>query len=262
MYNTLINPVITTIAIIIVYNITVFAFTLVRSLIILKRSGIPLISLNTGALLSSLWTLDTRALFRYLMFSFKEGNGLHGWLTPVGKPFVVVSDAHILSKLIVENAGKLTKHHAFGILELFRKTDLQSGPAWKVVHRIASKFPMHDNELQSGLQDMLSKFIDSLESLDSETCFANFTRAYYWELVLFLVCGPAADAQERVKLRDLYSKSWIACIDALSQPLAHMFSMYTWLPIPKVIRYRYLAYRLRTEILKNIQLGVIRALQY
>ena len=189
------------------------------------------------------------------MNTFSKGSGLYGWLTPVGKPFVVVSDAQILAQIIVENAGKLTKHHAFGILELFRKTDLKSGPAWKVVHRIASKFPIHDNELQSGLQEMLSKFIDSLESIDSETCFANFTRAYYWELVLYLVCGPATDIQERIKLRDLYSRSWIACIDALSQPLAHMFSVYMWLPLPKVIRYRYLAYKLRSEILENIKLG-------
>ena len=108
----------------------------------------------------------------------------------IGKPFVVVSDSNILSQIIVENANKLTKHHAFGILELFRKTDLISGPAWKVVHRIASKFPINDNELQQGLHDMLSSFVDSLATINSSTCFADYTRKYYWDLVLFLVCGP------------------------------------------------------------------------
>lgn len=99
---------------------------------------------------------------------------LYRWLTPVGKPFLVVFDDKIISQIIVTNQGKLTKHHAFGIsehfrktdlpyvyiyeyiyvlyvgiLEHFRKTDLQSGPAWKVVHRIASKFPVvcHINHL-------------------------------------------------------------------------------------------------------------------
>jgi len=189
------------------------------------------------------------------MKSFQGGSGLKCWVTPVGKPFIVISDANVLAQVIVENAGKLTKHHAFGILELFRKTDLKSGPAWKVVHRIASKFPINDVELQDGLQEMLSKFIDSLDTINSDTCFADFTRSYYWELVLYLVCGPAKDNAERLKLRNLYAKSWIACIDALGQPLAHSFSAYMWLPLPKVIRYRYLSWKLRNEILKDIKSG-------
>ena len=191
------------------------------------------------------------------MKSFEGGSGLNGWLTPVGKPFIVVSDEKVLAQIIVENAGKLTKHHAFGILELFRKTDLKSGPAWKVVHRIASKFPINDMELQDGLQNMLSTFINSLDTINGDTCFADFTRNYYWELVLYLVCGPAAPAKdaERLELRNLYAKSWIACIDALGQPLAHSFSGYMWLPLPKVIRYRYLSYLLRTKILQDIKTG-------
>lgn len=229
---TTVKVIVMTVIIIILYHILSFIYNIVKSLIVLNRNGIPLISVDYETL-KSLFYVDTRSLFTHLMKSFKNGSGLHAWLTPVGKPFIVISDASILSQVIVENAQKLTKHHAFGILELYRKTDLQSGPAWKVVHRIASRFPVHDNELQQGLQEMLSKWIDSLKTMKDGSCFADYTRAYYWELVLFLVMGPASDAKERLKLRNLYSKSWIACIDALADSFAHMFSGFMWLPLPK-----------------------------
>jgi len=50
----------------------------------------------------------------------------------VGKPFVILHAESVLEQVLVKNASKLTKHHAFGVLELFRKTDLPSGDAWKV----------------------------------------------------------------------------------------------------------------------------------
>ena len=247
-------PIILSLLLILLYNILVFIYNLIRSLYF-KRNSIPLIPLDYNTI-SYLWSLNTRSLFNSLMNSFaKNSGGIYFWLTPVGKPFVVVSDANVLSQIIVENAGKLTKHHAFGILELFRQTDLKVGPAWKSVHRIASKFPINDIDLQNGLRDMLSSFIDSIDCIDSNTCFADFTRNYYWELVLFLVCGPTENKKERKNLQNLYANSWKACIDALSQPLAHMFSIYINLPFPKVIRYRYLAWKLRNEILNNIKKG-------
>jgi hypothetical protein len=50
----------------------------------------------------------------------------------VGKPFVILHAESVLEQVLVKNASKLTKHHAFGVLELFRRTDLPSGDAWKV----------------------------------------------------------------------------------------------------------------------------------
>lgn len=92
----------------------------------------------------SLFSANPKFLFEHLMNDFKtgKGSGLYGWLTPVGKPFLVVTDSQVLSQIIVENQPKLVKQHAFGILEYFRKTDLVTIPAWKVVHKIASKFPV------------------------------------------------------------------------------------------------------------------------
>jgi hypothetical protein len=67
-------------------------------------------------------------------FTRANQTGLYGWLTPVGKPFLLISDSTILAQVIVENQSKLTKHHAFGILEHFRSTTLTSVSAWKVIH--------------------------------------------------------------------------------------------------------------------------------
>ena len=65
-------------------------------------------------------------------FTRANQTGLYGWLTPVGKPFLLISDSTVLAQVIVENQSKLTKHHAFGILEHFRSTTLTSVSAWKV----------------------------------------------------------------------------------------------------------------------------------
>ena len=45
-------------------------------------------------------------------------------MTPVGKPFIVMTDEKIMEQILVKNSSKLTKHHAFGVLELFRATGM------------------------------------------------------------------------------------------------------------------------------------------
>lgn len=142
------------------------------SLLLIWLGGIPVLQPGLGTLFS-LFDSDPKKLFESLSVDLKHGNGLMGWLTPVGKPFLVISDEKVLAQVIVDNQSKLTKHHAFGILEHFRKTDLISGAAWKVVHRIASKFPIKDSNLQQRLEELLRRYCDDVSTAGD---FAEYTK--------------------------------------------------------------------------------------
>lgn len=234
-------------------------FRSLSTLSLLRSRGIEILQPSFSTLLS-LFSSDSLSLYDKLMAAFARGDrtsaGLYGWLTPVGKPFLVITDSRVLSQIIVEHQPKLTKHHAFGILELFRKTDLEAGPAWKVVHRIASKFPVNDENFQIVVSKLISKFTSDFATLTSEkgSCFAMFTRDFYWEVVLIMVIGDQLSVDEMKSLQSLYRDAWSACIVALGQPGAHMFSFYAWLPFPTMLSYRRLTNALRRRIADLIKI--------
>ena len=223
----------------------------------LYKAGIPILFPS----LEGLWGFldgNTLHLFDYLSILLRKYDGVVGWFSPVGKPFVIISDESVLSQLIVQNQSKLTKHHAFGILEIFRKTHLHSTPdgkgdAWKVVHRIASKFPILDKELQGTMRQLLERYMKTVPGIDDPNLnslvdFAEYTRQFYWDFVLLLVTGEIGNES----LGRLYQHAWRACIKALCKPGAHMFQSFASFPLPVMREYKSLTKQLRSEIMKRI----------
>jgi hypothetical protein len=203
------------------------------SIAAIRKAGIPVLSIGWKTLVS-LFQGEPEELFQSLTVDVKKGEkdcGLTGWLTPVGKVFLIVHDEKVLEQIIVANQANLTKNHAFGLLEHFRKTTLKDGDAWKVVHRIASKFPVKDAAFQAALQRMLSVYLVNIGKLRGvQMDFASFTRAFYWRLVLLMVFGddgtetdtPAPTTKRGsppLPLPALYEDAWVACIDALQVSL-------------------------------------------
>ena len=135
-------------------------------------------------------------------------------------------------------------------------TDLKSGvEAWKVVHKVASRFSINNHELQCKLKIMLNQYCVGCGQLSSGSGssgskvldFAQYTKDSYWGLVLLMVLGSAEDTE----LCMLYKDAWTSCIDALSSPLAHTCSFYTYIPLPVVVRYRLLSSRLRSRMMNE-----------
>ena len=101
----------------------------------------------------------------------------------------------------------MTKWHAFGVLEYFRKTELPNISAWKVVHRIASKFSVNDVRFQSVLSRLVYRYLEEFAAISStgHQDFAEHTREFYWLVVLVMVLGEEAleeteDMQELKKM--------------------------------------------------------------
>ena len=174
-----------------------------RTLLEWRRSGVlifyPSWETLKVVIQSIVYKSRPREMFDKIMSDFRrlssQAGGLYGWLSPLGKPFLVVTDAGVLSQIIVQNANKLTKWHAFGCLEYFRRTELPSNVnAWKVVHRVASKFPVHDEGFQSCLSQLINKYISEFASLSSEEYqdISVHTKEFYWQVVLLMVIGEDA----------------------------------------------------------------------
>ena len=73
----------------------------------------------------------------------------------------------------MENQANLTKHHAFGVLEYFRQTNLSGGDAWRVVHKLSSRFPINKKSVTDVIQPRLQRFCSEVTaSFD----FAEYTK--------------------------------------------------------------------------------------
>lgn len=221
----------------------------------LKVENIPILNIGWDTI-GTFISRDTQHFFHSLMKDLKKGRsletGIAGWLTPVGKPFLVIHSQDVLEQVIVKNQKKLTKFHAHGLLEVFRKTTLRHEEAWKIVHKIASRFPIKDQEFQQALKKMVDRFLDEIQSKNGVSFdFADFTREFYWELVIFLVLGEPNTIWDK-SIVTLYKETWESCLSALNSPIGHVFPFYMQLPIPTVIRYHQLAKKLRKEISEKI----------
>ena len=234
------------------YGAVAYIFQAIITLYKLYMGNIPLLVPSISRHLPAVMRGNPGELFDLVMPDLKASAGLIGWLSPVGKPFVVIQDEKVMEQVLVKNANKLTKWHAFGVLELFRRTNLEhSEAAWKVVHKVASRFSVNNSEVQTKLQVMLSQYSAGCATLARDgRDFAEYTKLFYWDLVLLMVCGEADGDKE---LSALYKEAWTACIDALGSPLAHTCWFFTYLPLPVVWRYRTLTSRLRSIILSKIR---------
>lgn len=114
---------------------------------------------------------------------------------------------------------------------------------------------MNDIDFQFIVSKMLAEYCDNFaeKSCVGRICFADYTRDFYWKLVLVMVIGERAIDEALEDLISLYRDAWIACIAALGQPGAHMFSFYMSLPLPTVIKYKSLTSKLRARIKELIK---------
>ena len=244
-----------------------------RTLVEWRRNGVTVFNPSWSTLKlfieSFIDHVRPRALFDAIMLDFhklsEQGGGLYGWISPIGKPFLVVTDPGVLSQIIVQNADKLTKWHAFGCLEYFRRTELPSKVnAWRVVHRVASKFPINDKEFQSCISKLTHKYISKFAS-SSEGEFQDFsihTKEFYWQVVLLMVIGedalghdeePGGDLVDIKTFIELYKCGWTACIRCLGQVWAHVLSFYMYCQFfPSVHNYRTSVSSLRAQMLRRI----------
>ena len=67
---------------------------------------------------------DLRLVLSECSTHLKEHDGIFRFDTPLGKPFILVSNVQVLDDIFVKHAAKYKKQHANGILEIFRKTTL------------------------------------------------------------------------------------------------------------------------------------------
>jgi len=91
---------------------------------------------------------------------------------------------------MIKHAHKYKKQHANGILEIFRKTTLPvSGlPAWQPVHKLASRFGKHTEDLDSILQPLLDKLCSNLLK-EKNPDVGSAVSDFYWRVTLAIALG-------------------------------------------------------------------------
>ncbi|EKX31726.1 hypothetical protein GUITHDRAFT_156504 [Guillardia theta CCMP2712] len=183
--------------------------------------------------------------------ALRETGGIFAFSSPAGKPFVIVNNEDILKDILVHHVARYKKQHANGILELFRKTTLPNSqsPAWRPVHKLASRMCFHSVEKEQKLLSLVDELCVMIkkEEDNRKVNLSALLTDWYWKVTLFLVLGEVPQG-----FPDAYRDAWLACIDRLSSPLINSFFFYKFIPTPANLWYRYTTWKFRKMMMKKM----------
>jgi hypothetical protein len=197
---------------------------------------------------------DIRSAFAAVGQMLEEAGGVFAFPSPVGKPFIIAGGEEILKDVLIHHASHYGKQHANGILEIFRKTTLPASgvPAWKPVHKIASRISRNSESAELELVALVDKLVQQLADLGEARGPVDVGRVisdWYWQVTLLLVLGKYPEG-----LDVEYRAAWEACIERLSSPVINALSWYKYLPTVANVWYRFAAWRFRRSMTRLIEL--------
>ena len=194
---------------------------------------------------------NIREAFTVVGKMLEESGGVFAFLSPVGKPFIIVSDEAILKDVLIHHASHYGKQHANGILEIFRRTTLPTSgtPAWKPVHKIASRLAGISEHTERDLIALVDALVNDLLAAPGPVDVSKAISDWYWKVTLLLVLGdPATLAPYPASLDHHYRQAWEACIERLSSPIINALSFYKYMPTPANVWYHFAAWRFRRHM--------------
>ncbi len=173
----------------------------------------------------------TRSMLEHVEASLRSSGGSALLHSPLGKSFVVTSDAELLRFVLVRGAEFYATADINGLEQHFRASTLTDGQAiWPLAHRLAATFPMDHREVGTHILSCIDASLPPQGGRLDATASAD---ALWGEIQTHVLFGRRAPG-----IAPLVRAAFETLLGRLQSPLVHLWSSWQKLPLAANRRYR------------------------